>query len=105
MLSELIGALSLQWACCCRCRWLRNLMLNDAVFHTALRSMPPPALGVILLHLPVAWRRLQYLAESAQESSVSLMTAVEMSESRFAEAFPDYAKWRCWTDGQTEPQV
>eukprot|EP00878_Enallax_costatus_P023868 GHUV01025423.1.p1 GENE.GHUV01025423.1~~GHUV01025423.1.p1 ORF type:complete len:185 (+),score=68.50 GHUV01025423.1:919-1473(+) len=90
---------------CCRCRWLRTLMLNHAVFHTALRRLPPEAVGVVIMHLPVAWRRLQYLAESAQENAVSLMDAVQMYDGKFTQAFPEYAKWRCWTDGQSEPQA
>ena len=89
----------------CRCRWLRTLLINHAVFHTALRRLPPEAIGAVIMHLPAAWRRLQYLAESAQENAVSLMDAVQMYDGKFTQVFPEYAKWRCWTDGHSEPQV
>ncbi|KAF8067116.1 CLMP1 [Scenedesmus sp. PABB004] len=85
-----------------RCRWLRELMLRDAVFHATFRALPPVLLGVVVLHLPVAWRRLQYLVEAGRESAVPLMEAVQLPEARFAAAFPEYAKWRCWTDGTAQ---
>lgn len=102
---DVFKALTAVAVLCYRCRWLRNLMMSHAFYHSTLRSIPPAALGVIILHLPKAWRRLQYLAESARESNMCLMAAVQMREERFAEMFPEYPKWRCWTDGQTETQV
>lgn len=88
-----------------RCRWLRSLMMRNGLFHVKFRALPPKVLGATLLHLPVAWRRLQYLAESGRESAFPLMEAVQKSEAAFAEKFTEYSKWRCWTEGEGHKQV
>lgn len=85
---------------CCRCRWLRALMLRDALFHDAFRRLPPVLLGVLLLHLPASWQRLEYLAQSGREGSVSVMDAVELEEAAFVAKFPEYPKWKCWNGDQ-----
>jgi hypothetical protein len=67
-----------------------------------MRELPPKVLGVVLLYLPKAWARLQYLAESERESKVPVMSAVQMSEDKFAKRFPDYCKWREFTKQQVQ---
>jgi hypothetical protein len=78
-------------------------MLRDALFHATFRRLPPTLLGVLLLHLPVAWRRLQYLAEAAREGSVPLMDAVQLREAAFAARCPEYARWAAWQGRQGQP--
>lgn len=75
-------------------------MLRDALFHSTFRRLPPALLGVVVLHLPVAWRRLEYLVQAGRESAVPLMDAVQLSEAAFDAAFPEYAKWKSWNDGE-----
>ena len=78
-------------------------MLGNAYLHATLRELPPKALGIILLHLPKAWVRLQYLAESERERGVTtggIMKAVQTTEDKFARRFPDYSKWREFTEQQ-----
>jgi hypothetical protein len=75
-------------------------MLRDALFHDAFRRLPPVLLGVLLLHLPTSWQRLEYLAQSGREGSVSVMDAVELQEAAFAVKFPEYPKWKCWNGDQ-----
>jgi hypothetical protein len=50
-------------ACCCRCRWLRSLMLRNGLYHRSMRSLQPSKLGALLLHLPAVWPRLEYLMQ------------------------------------------
>ncbi len=79
-----------------RCRWLRELMLSSGYFHSALRRLPMPLLGLVILHLPSSWARLQYLAEKGQEAGEDLMSVVQSSEKHFAELHPGYLKWLEW---------
>jgi hypothetical protein len=79
-------------------------MMRDALFHATFRQLPPKVLGVVLLHLPVAWRRLQYLAESGRESATPLMEAVQLREAAFCAKFPEYSKWVCWNEGEAGKQ-
>lgn len=79
-------------------------MMRDALFHATFRQLPPKVLGVVLLHLPVAWRRLQYLAESGRESATPLMDAVQLREAAFCAKFPEYSKWVSWTAGEAGQQ-
>jgi hypothetical protein len=79
-------------------------MMRDALFHATFRQLPPKVLGVVLLHLPVAWRRLQYLAESGRESSTPLMVAVQLREAAFRGKFPEYSKWVSWNEGEAGKQ-
>jgi hypothetical protein len=79
-------------------------MMRDALFHATFRQLPAKVLGVVLLHLPVAWRRLQYLAESGRESSTPLMVAVQLREAAFRDKFPEYSKWVSWNEGEAGKQ-
>jgi hypothetical protein len=79
-----------------RCRWLRTLMFSNAYFHSALRNLPPKLLGVIILHLPTAWSRLQYLVESSQEGGLDIMQVVQARRADFSKAHPGYARWLAW---------
>ncbi|KAI8470921.1 MAG: hypothetical protein J3K34DRAFT_520967 [Monoraphidium minutum] len=83
-----------------RCRWLRALMMRSGHLHATLRRLPPRVLGALLLHLPRLWRRLQYLADSRQEGKLPLSRALRAPDAAFAEAFPDFARWRGWDDKQ-----
>ena len=38
-------------------------MMRNGKFHSALRSLWPSKLGALLLHLPAAWPRLEYLLQ------------------------------------------
>ena len=79
-----------------RCRWLRGLMMANGYMHTALRRMPMKLLGVLLMHLPVAWSRLQYMVDSNQEPAMDIMAAVQSGQEDFLEAFPSYRRWLAW---------
>ncbi len=88
-----------------RCRWLRGLMLRSAHMHATLRRVPPTLLGAILLHLPAAWERLEYIAEAGHEGSMPLMDAVQASSARFRAQFPEFDKWRSFSCGSQQGQV
>lgn len=77
-----------------RCRWLRQLILSNGIFHSTLRRIPFALLGIIILHLPKCWARLQYLTESSLEGEIEMMEAVQIPDSKFKTRFPDYQKWR-----------
>lgn len=66
-----------------RCRWLRQLMHSNGFYHSTLRRIPLHLLGVIILHLPAAWSRLQYLADSSQEGRMELMDVVQLRRQAF----------------------
>lgn len=83
-----------------RCRWLRAQMLRSGHLHATLRRLPAGVLGVLVLHLPKAWRRLQYLVDSKQEGALQLMDAVRLTDRRFAQLFPEFPKWRGWSGKQ-----
>ncbi|GAX75417.1 hypothetical protein CEUSTIGMA_g2861.t1 [Chlamydomonas eustigma] len=76
-----------------RCRWLRSLITSNGYYHSGLRRISPSLLGIIILHLPQAWRRMQYLADCNQEPHAELMEAVQLPEHKFEEKFPSYKKW------------
>lgn len=40
-------------------------MQSNGFYHSALRRLPFSLLGVVILHLPLTWSRLQYLAGDA----------------------------------------
>jgi hypothetical protein len=67
-----------------RCNWLRTLMMRSAYVHATLRELPPKLLGVLILHLPSCWCRLEYLVDSEQEVGSRLMEALQCSRARWA---------------------
>ena len=79
-----------------RCRWLRRLVTSNGWFHSALRRVSGTHLGVIILHLPKCWSRLQYLVESNLESKILLMEAVQLGDEVFESRFPGYMRWRSY---------
>lgn len=79
-----------------RCRWLRQFMMSNGYYHSALREMPMSLLGIVILHLPAAWSRLQYLAESSQETGMEIMRVVQDSDAAFVKVYPEYKKWLAW---------
>lgn len=76
-----------------RCRWVRQLMTTNGFYHSTLRRIPLQLLGVLILHLPVAWSRLQYLAESSQEGKMEFMKVIQSKPWDFDASFPDYRRW------------
>jgi hypothetical protein len=62
-------------------------------YHSALRRISGSHIGVIILHLPKSWSRLQYLAESNLESRILIMDAVHLGDRAFESQFPDYKRW------------
>lgn len=81
-----------------RCRWLRAQMLRSGRLHAAMRRLPAGVLGALILHLPRAWRRLEYLVETKQEGAGRLSRALRMPDASFAEAFPEFPQWRGWSE-------
>ncbi len=79
-----------------RCRWLRDLMMSNGYYHSVMRELPVGLLGVMLMHLPSAWSRLQFLADSSKESKMDVMQVVQCSKPAFAAAFPEHEKWLHW---------
>jgi hypothetical protein len=77
-----------------RCRWLRALMQRDAYYHSVLRELPPSCLGILLLHLPACWVRMDYLAQSEQETSMQIMELVHAPAAVFAAQFPEFKRWQ-----------
>ena len=77
----------------CRCRWLRSLMMGQGLYHARLRRLDLNLLGVLIMHLPKGWSRLQYLAETNQESKMDFLTSTQCSDSDFVAAFPEYVRW------------
>ena len=71
-----------------RCSWLRTLMMRSAYVHATLRELPPKLLGVLILHLPSVWARLEYIVEGGleQEGGLRLMEALQCSMSRWVPA-------------------
>ncbi len=72
-----------------RCTWLRLLMMRSAYVHATLRELPPKLLGVLILHLPSVWARLEYIVEGGleQEGGLRLMEALQCSMSRWVPAW------------------
>ena len=76
-----------------RCRWLRTLITSNGYYHSGARRIPLSLLGVIIMHLPQAWSRLQYLVDVNQEPRAGLMDAVQFSGKEFEDRFPEFRKW------------
>mmetsp|Transcript_13951 Transcript_13951/g.30154 ORF Transcript_13951/g.30154 Transcript_13951/m.30154 type:complete len:600 (+) Transcript_13951:88-1887(+) len=76
-----------------RCRWLRELMLSNGFYHSTLRDLPMKLVGVTVLHLPTVWGRLQYLAETNQETRMQLSEVIQCNERTFNAQFPEFRKW------------
>jgi hypothetical protein len=81
-----------------RCRWLRALMMSSALMHSMVRELSPQLLGVLLLHLPHAWSRLQYMVESSCQA-LDIISAVQADPAKFEALCPGYSKWLAWRIG------
>ncbi|KAL6764082.1 hypothetical protein V8C86DRAFT_24240 [Haematococcus lacustris] len=83
-----------------RCRWLRRVMLHSALLHSQLRELRMPLLGVLLMHLPGTWSRLEFVGRRAAGRPLDVLWVVESGDQAFEAACPGHAAWRAWRQQQ-----
>ncbi|KAL6749858.1 hypothetical protein V8C86DRAFT_3144587, partial [Haematococcus lacustris] len=83
-----------------RCRWLRRVMLHSALLHSQLRELRMPLLGVLLMHLPGTWSRLEFVGRRAEGRPLDVLWVVESGDQAFEAVCPGHAAWRAWRQQQ-----